>query len=302
MELGAFAAALVRRWYLVVLAVALAAGAALMTLTAVGPSYETRASVLLFPPSSDGSQTDEPTSTNPYLELGGLTTARDILIRRLTSQSSRDALEKTHPDAGYGLAPDTTSAGPIVIVEVSATTAAQALDAQAALLDEFPGALADLQQGLGLSRPEFITARELTVDARAEVVHKSQIRAAIVAVVGVMALALALIGLIDGWLIARTQSRRVASDAADGGEDERDGDDPEDLQDEAADPTEPHGQHERVARLRSARAPEAAPTGEDTAPARSKTSKTARKQARRSARDQALRVARDESREMDRGA
>jgi predicted secreted protein len=178
-----------------------------MTLSAVGPSYDARASVLLFPPTSNGDDLEGQTrSGNPYLELGGLNTARDIVIRTLTSQSARDTLEASHPNADYALAPDATSSGPIVNVEVSASSAQEALAALRDLVDEFPPALSELQTGIGLSPAESITARILTIDGRAKTVHKSQVRAGIVSVAGVIVLALALIALIDGLLAYRRES------------------------------------------------------------------------------------------------
>lgn len=208
MELGAFAAALVRRWYLVVVAAIIASGACVYTASAMGPTYETNASVLLFPPMSDTEATGEQASSNPYLELSGLTTARDIVIRRLTSQSARDYLAESHPDADYRLVPDATSAGPLIIVEVSGPTARSTLSAQTDLMAEFADALDDLQGGLGLSRAEFITARILTSDTRAQAVHKGQVRAGIVVTVAVLGLFLALIAMFDGMMAARSSRPR----------------------------------------------------------------------------------------------
>lgn len=315
MELGAFGAALVRRWYLALVVLALAAGACVLTVSSIGPTYETQATVLLFPPPGEEEAQDEPAASNPYLELSGLTTARDILIRRLTSQSARDALADAFPQADYALAPDGTSSGPIVVVEVSGPTAQVALGAQAALLGSVPGALADLQAGLGLSGTELITARELTVDDRAEAAHKSQIRAGIVATGGVLGLGLALIGLLDGLLAARATARAERSadqhdttgeDAEDDGpalpvadpfmEDDAD-EDPvrvheaaDEASDEAADADDEPDLPPARPRLVGAPAAD-----RDPAP-RTARSKQARKQARRLARDEAQRAAREQAR------
>lgn len=290
MELGAFAAALVRRWYFLIVAVVLATGACVGTLSSTGPTYETRATVLLFPPASDGKPGDDRLSKNPYLELVGLNSARDILIRSLNSQSEQDSFNELHPDADYGLANDPTTSAPVLMVEVSASSDTAALEAQATLLEILPDALANLQHGLGLSNAESITAREITVDRRAEAVHKSQIRAAIVVTVAVMALFLALIGLVDGMLETRRQARRPADD-----------DDVETLV-----PAELHPATAETPTV-AHKVVEAAPTEVDTdAAARvvhpaSQTgarpaNKRARKQARREARDQAERAARERAR------
>lgn len=304
-ELGAFASALVRRWYLVVVATALAAGACAYTWSAVGATHESRASVLLFPPERDAVSQDAAPG-NPYLELVGLNSARDILIRTLTSQSERDAVGNAYPGADYGLVADATSSGPIIVVEVSARTGQEALAAQSMLLEDIPLALEDLQDGLGLAPQELITVREITVDDRAEAVHKSQLRAAIVASAFVVVIALVLIALVDGLLAGRSQSRRRTN------EDEPDPDRTDEgvsPEDQDADPeAEPDAEPDAVSQT----APDA--VSETTPEVATKTDpvlltdehlrrlnpKQARKLARRAARDDALRVAREESRELDR--
>ncbi len=290
MELGAFASALVRRWYLVVVAAALAAGACAYTWSSVGATYESRSSVLLFPPERDAASQEA--IGNPYLDLIGLNSARDILIRTLTSQSERDALADAHPGADYRLAADATSSGPIILVEVSARTGQEALAAQSMLLEDIPVALEDLQGGLGLAPQELITVREITGDDRAEAVHKSQVRAAIVASAFVIVIALVLIGLVDGLLAARSQSRRRTSEDVT----------PEDLDAglDAGPDADPEPAAEPAAELAAGPAaePEAVPAADE--PPRRLNPKQARRLARRAARDEALRVERERTRELDR--
>lgn len=211
MDLGTFAAALRRRWYLVAVAVLMALGASYAAASAVGPTYRAEGSALLFPPAPTQSDTDErgaAVSGNPYLELGGLTTARDILIRSMSSQSARDTLAEVFPDADYELSPDPSSAGPVMLLSVTATSPGGATAALDHLLDRVPEALVDLQEGLEIEGTARITSRELTVDTRPAVVRKAQVRAGIVAGAGVLTVVLLLIGAFDG-LASRRRTRRA---------------------------------------------------------------------------------------------
>jgi hypothetical protein len=238
---------------------------------------------------------------NPYLDLIGLNSARDILIRTLTSQSERDALGDAHPGADYRLAADATSSGPIILVEVSAPTGQEALAAQSMLLEDIPVALEALQAGLGLAPQELITVREVTVDERTEAVHKSQLRAAIVASAFVITAALVLIGLVDGLLAARPRSRRRTSeDEADREGAVRPDEDgtPEDP--DAAPDESPDESPDQPPEAAAAAAPEAEPVAVADEQTRRLNPKQARRLARRAARDEALRVERERTRELDR--
>lgn len=210
MDLRAFTAALRRRWYLVMVVLLLSAGVTYLAMDRVGPRHELAGSVLLFPPTYVTLEEGESVAVgNPYLELGGLNTARDILVRTMTAQSTRDAIDDQFPDATYDMVPDVSSAGPIVVISVSADNS---LDARAALnevLDRVPPTLVDLQDDIGIPRRALITSRVLTVDSRPEIARKSQIRSGIVSGAGVLFLGLMLIGVIDGLLAGRRGNKEA---------------------------------------------------------------------------------------------
>src|SRR5687768_14672808 len=89
MQLKDLSTTLIRRWYLVLLALVCAAIATFLTVDKVGPTYEAKAAVLLLPPVATvqhGSRS-ETTVGNPYLLLDGLSQIRDILIRTITAQA-----------------------------------------------------------------------------------------------------------------------------------------------------------------------------------------------------------------------
>lgn len=190
------------------IALLLAGGGTFLVFDRVGPTHEVEASVLLFPPIRAVEQSDTSvTQGNPYLYLGGLNPARDVLVRKMTSQTVRDALAKNHPEADYEMVPDISTAGPVINLSVSAPTPSEAVAALDALLEQVPEALEELQKGLGITSSAMITSRSLAVAQRPEVVHKAQLRASIVTAAGIMTVAVLAIGLLDGLLLARRTRR-----------------------------------------------------------------------------------------------
>ena len=150
MQLNAFGAALLRRWYLVVLSLGLAVAASAYVVSDVGPTYEVEGTVLLFPPTSSTTSGDQSvTQGNPYLYLGGLNPARDVLIRSLTSRSERDSLAAVHPGADYTMESDISTSGPLIVIDVSSGSSAESVAALSTLLDRIPAALDALQADIG---------------------------------------------------------------------------------------------------------------------------------------------------------
>jgi hypothetical protein len=88
-------------------------------------------------------------------------------------------------------------------------TASNALIALGAVTERVPKILANLQAGLKLGPNAEITSTLLAADRKPEIVHKSQIRAGIVAGAGTLGLSLLMIGLFDGPLAARRSKNAV---------------------------------------------------------------------------------------------
>ena len=99
MQLKDFAATLRRRWYLVLVSLLCTAAATFFIVTAVGPTYQAKSTVLMMPPGTSTQQADN--VGNPLLQLGSLAQARDVLIRVLTSQATSDVLCKPQSDPVY---------------------------------------------------------------------------------------------------------------------------------------------------------------------------------------------------------
>jgi hypothetical protein len=208
-QVSAFWAALLRRWYLLVAALLCTSAATVFFVNRIGPTYEAQGTTLLFPPVATVQQGDvTQTLGNPYLMLGGLTQARDIVIRTITSKSAREQLAKAHPDVQYTATQDYTTGGPLVLVTTKAPTADEAVAGLDAVVAEIPKSLEALQADLDLDSNAQITSKQITADRTPDVVHKSQIRGGIVVGAAVLVVSLLLIGLFDGLASSRGASRR----------------------------------------------------------------------------------------------
>jgi len=188
-----------RRWWAVSLGLLATLGLGYMALTLVPIEYVARSSMLLLPPES----TLETTS-NPYLGLGGLQPAADVLSRALNDGAVHEALAPRDGTATFTVDRDTTSSGPLVLVEVtdvSSTGAAATLDAVVA---EMHLTLKKLQEEVGVPEIELIDVVDVARDMTPEPDNKTQIRAILVAVA--LGLGGTLFGtdLLDGW--ARTKA------------------------------------------------------------------------------------------------
>ena len=208
MELKVFWRTLRRRWYLTVAVLALTIGATVYAVTAVGPTYEAEGSALVFPPaSSTRSQGTTTTVGNPYLELAGVSQARDVVIRALKSRTVQADWGADFPGMSYEATPDFTNSAPIILFTVEGDTSTGAAAALDDLMARVPTILVDLQDGLGLPQDGFVTARKLTQDARPAIVRKTQIRTGLLATAVAGGLGLLLVALADSLLGVRARVR-----------------------------------------------------------------------------------------------
>lgn len=196
-------ASLARRWYLVVAGLVATVGLSLLTLALVPVSYEASSSLVLLPPkSSVGAH------GNPYLYLGGLSQALEVLSVRLGSESVRRNIEIGRPGSTYVAKPDDTTSGPILVVTGTGPTPGSATTMVAAVVKTVPTSLETLQDELSVPRPSRISAMTLSVDSTAVLDDKNRSRLTLlVAAAGVVGTCL-LTGLFDGLLLSRRSGRR----------------------------------------------------------------------------------------------
>ncbi|MGX1793226.1 hypothetical protein ACWIDW_09850 [Microbacterium sp. NPDC055312] len=193
--------ALRRRWYVLVAGLLVAVAAAWGAWTVVKVDYTRTATQLMLP----GPGTI-PEDANPFLYVGGLSQAADVLTRKMGSPDVLADVTDAYPDAGITIMRDPLSSGPVLLITAvseSDADAGRAVDELVMLTDT---TLRDIQSAEGIPDEERITLVTLTRDGEGEVGSKNRMVAAGGAGVGVSVLTLLLVALIDG--LARSRSRR----------------------------------------------------------------------------------------------
>ena len=165
MEMRVVWRSLRRRWYLVLALAVLTLGATFLVAQRVGETYEATGTVLVFPPSQTEGPTGDMSEENPYLSLGGVGQARDVVVRALTSKQVGDAFGEDYPvGTTYEIVPDYTNSAPIILFTVEAATPDVATEALSSLVDRVPVELEKLQAGLDLPAAQRVTSVVLTRD------------------------------------------------------------------------------------------------------------------------------------------
>jgi uncharacterized protein involved in exopolysaccharide biosynthesis len=194
---------LARRWYLLVVGCLLTAGLCVGAFHVVAPSYEAHGSVLLLPP-----KTSVGKRGNPYLYLGGLGQAGEVLSARLNTAEVLDPIEGRHPGTTLEIGPDVTTTGPILSVTVTGGSDSAAMGALTQALKTVPPVLTRLQDDLAVPAASRITVLDLTRDAVATPVTKARERAVIALAALGFAGSLLLTGFLDGLLAAHPRRLR----------------------------------------------------------------------------------------------
>jgi hypothetical protein len=198
-------ASMLRRWYFVLAGVSLTVGLCFAAFTLVPVTYEAKGSMLLLPPKSSVGQRG-----NPYLYLGGLAQAVEVVSARINSTDVRNQIQKAFPGAQFEAGQDTTTTGPILAVTASSTSDADSLAVVRSVMNSIPDSLELMQDDLQVPDSSRITATVLTVDAQATEVTKARDRAVIALAGGGLAGTVLLTGFLDGLLIARRPRELVA--------------------------------------------------------------------------------------------
>ncbi len=163
---------ILRRWYVVALGLLIAVGGSLITWMSVPASYERSASMLMMP----GQATLPEESSNPYLFLGGLGTAADILTRAAVSDDAVTALaDEFPPDTEVSIARDFSTSAPVIRI-----TATSRLDSEAQVVVERATAvvtetLRDLQADQRVAVGQRIRIQVLFADDEGTLQQKTRI-------------------------------------------------------------------------------------------------------------------------------
>jgi hypothetical protein len=194
------------RWYLVLTGTLLTVALTVAASFFVRPTYIATASVVLIPPKStiEGSR-------NPYLNLGGLGPAVDVLGARVRANRTSLELASTHPRAQITVAPDTlATSAPILFITVDAPFPAESLAVRDEVLASVAPTLTTMQEELSIPNGSKMAVSTLASGSQPERNARAQLRVLIL-ILGVGgALTVVGTGLIDG-VLNRRGARQKAS-------------------------------------------------------------------------------------------
>ncbi|WCD92912.1 hypothetical protein [Microbacterium sp. nov. GSS16] len=201
MNIADMMGALRRRWYVLVVGVLVAAAAAYGVWTVVKVDFTRTATQLMLP----GPATI-PEDANPFLYVGGLSQAADVLTRKMGAPDVLADVNDAHPDVEITVTRDPLSSGPVLLITAVSQSDAAAGQAVEELVRLTDTTLRDIQSTERIPDAERITLVTLTQDSEGVVGTKNRMVAAGGAGLGVGVLTLLLVALIDG--LARSRSRR----------------------------------------------------------------------------------------------
>ena len=209
MDLRYLLAQLRRRAWVTALCLVATAAAAYLVQASIPARYQVQASLVLVPPSL----AQDPGS-NPFLSIGGLNPAADVLVRALNYSSFHEQVAPGGGTRTYDVARDTDASGPLLVVTASDVTAAGANDVLDTVVAQAPVSMKQLQVDIGVSNAAMIDVLEIARETEPTVDTKSQQRALLLVVGGGLGATLLGVGLLDRWLLSRTPRRRTPGRSA----------------------------------------------------------------------------------------
>lgn len=200
--------ALVRRWYILIAGVLLACGAGYGAWTHTSVDYERSASQLLLP--SSGLL---PSNTaNPYLYLGGLTQAADVVVRVAGSENTMSAILQRYPGTTVTVSRDPSTSGPVILIIATSTSDRDAAAALNAMVAQTATTLQRVQAEEHIRPNDQITMTTLTVDSKPTLQQRKRLISTGGAAIGVMLITVLSAALVDG--LARRRRRAKSPDVS----------------------------------------------------------------------------------------
>lgn len=186
--------ALRRRWFIVILGMVVTSGLTWAVHERIPATYDAEGSQLLMPPAASVG-----IEGNPYLHLGGMAEARDVLIRRVTASESSDPILDDYPGSSYRVVADASTSGSIILVSVSGTSPELTLGLLKAALGKVPDALKSMQDELAIEDRSRISLRGVVVDSEVTIDAQAQSRLMLLAAGAGLAGTLLVAASVDGF-------------------------------------------------------------------------------------------------------
>jgi hypothetical protein len=194
---------LLRRWYVVVPGILLSVILALLAWTHVAPTYERSARQLLLP-----GAVSIPEKGNPYLYIGGLSQAADVVVLAMGSNNVLSEIAEEHPGAKAAITRDTSTSSPVIVITVTAPSDAETVKVLDALVKRTPAVLTGLQDQEHIAADNRITVNTITVDSTSTVQEKQRVTVAAGVAGGGIVLSIVVAALLDGLIISRRRRGR----------------------------------------------------------------------------------------------
>ncbi|WP_182353358.1 hypothetical protein [Flaviflexus huanghaiensis] len=205
MTLTDFGRSMLRRWYVVVICLALTAAGAFAVARSVEVTYESTATVVLLPPPSVVTE-----EGNPYLFMGGLDQALSVLAVKLNSADVAETL--VNGGESYSVAKDPIGPGPLINITAEAGSGPRSEALRDAILDRLPNDLQELQDGLSVASASRIGAMTVVQSDEPTRMAKEQTRAILtVAALGI-GLTVWVAAVVDRSLLARAARKRAQAE------------------------------------------------------------------------------------------
>lgn len=196
---------LLRRWYIIVPGLLIAALIALGAWFAIPPGYNRSATQLMIP-----GELSIPEGGNPYLYLGGLSPAADVLVRAIGSENVLNDVVAGRSGMEIEISRDTMTASPIILIEVTASSDSAAEAVLNTLIDRTATVLDEIQDVENIPESNRMTVIPVTVDEQSTEQQRSRLLAA----AGVGAVGLVLTVLITSQVEGASRRRQEGSATA----------------------------------------------------------------------------------------
>jgi hypothetical protein len=194
-----------RHWYITLAGLVVTVLLCGLAYKAIPVTYQAKADVLVLP-----AQKSVGTGGNPYLELGGIQQAAEVLVSALGDSAANEAVQAQGGSTSYSVGIDPRTSAPLLLITGNGRTPAIALKTVQAVISVADPTLVRLQQAINVPAGYLITTKVVTVDNTASVIRKSQIRGIIAA----GAAGIVLTGLMIALLSRRIERRRARRQAA----------------------------------------------------------------------------------------
>lgn len=193
-----------RLWYVVLAGLMITAYVCYWLNQTVPATYTARGSLVMMPPNStvgpDG---------NPFLFLGGMSQALDILAAKVSSEEIAKPIVNPYPDTTYVAEPDRSTSGSVLLIKVASGNPSDIMAVLESSVAAVPVVLTGMQDAQNIPPDSRLRLMTLVVDTEPTEETKTR-TAAVMGAGGVgVAVTVLLTGFIDGRMLARRLRKEI---------------------------------------------------------------------------------------------